>query len=193
MKKKLTFLLLIALLSPLLASAAANQYQMGDQMFTFRAGPVVPLFFYFPYDQDGVVTDTHLKTGGYGAIRYQGFLSNTLALGGEIGYYFAYPRSSDLYTTVPIQMLLSYLPVQGRFELPISLGVGFTYSSFAQSSYLGLFASLEIGFSWYFNENWGITLSGSYFLIPELYGKARREETSLASVMPIVLSVNYRH
>lgn len=193
MKKKLTILLLMALLSSALLGAAANQYQMGDQMFTFRAGPVVPLFFYFPFDQDGFVADTHLKTGGYGAIRYQGFLSNTLALGGEIGYYFAYPRSRDLYTTVPMQVLLSYLPVQGRFELPISLGVGFTYNSFAQSSYFGFFASLEVGFSWYFGEHWGLTVSAGYYLIPELYGKARQAETALANVMPIILSVNYRN
>jgi hypothetical protein len=171
----------------------APQYQLGSQMFTFRAGPVVPLFFYFPYDDQPIVTDTHLKTGGYGSIRYQGFLNESLAIGGELGYYFAYPRSNDLFTSVPIQFMLSWIPLSGTFELPLSLGAGFAYNSFDQSSYFSLFASIEAGFSWYFNEQWGLTASIGYWLIPELYAKDKVGDTSLGNFLPVVLSINYRN
>ena len=167
------------------------QYQMGSQMFTFRAGPVIPLFVYFPYDNSPIETDTHMKTGGYGSIRYQGFTNSQLALGGELGYYFAYSQS-DLFTSVPVQFSMSWIPVQGTVELPISLGLGFAYNSYDQSSYLSMFASFEVGLSWYFTDSWGITLSAGYWLIPELYSGDKQADTALGSMMPIILSVNYR-
>jgi len=175
------------------AMQTSTQYDLGSQMFTFTAGPVIPLFFYFPYDDEPVVTDMHLYTGGYGSIRYQGFLNRYLAIGGELGYAFAYDRSEELLTSVPIQLLLSYIPLQGQFELPISLGLGCAYNSYDESNYLSLFASAQIGFSYFFKEEWGLNISGGYWLIPELYSNDKLADTCLSNFLPITVSIIYRH
>jgi hypothetical protein len=176
------------------SSQAPPQYSLGSQMFTFRAGPVLPLFFYFPQDTDPLVTDTHLQTGGYGSIRYQGFINHNTAIGGELGYYFAYSKS-DLFTSVPFQAKLTYIPIQGTIELPLSLGLGFAYNTYKEATYLSLFASAEVGLTWFFNQEWGITASVGYWLIPELYGSSSplHIDMALSNFMPITLSINYRN
>jgi len=206
--KKILIVMLLCVLFPgvLLAqdegfTSAPRQYGMGSQMFTFRAGPVVPAFFFRPYLSDDQLLsfpeDMHMKVGGYGSIRYQGFLNSTVALGGELGYLFAYDLGSDLFTSVPFQAKLTYIPVQGTFELPLSIGLGFAYNSYnstPHTSFLSFLATAEAGFSWYFREDWGITLSAGLQLIPELYGKDHdsHDHTTIAGFMPITLSVTYR-
>lgn len=168
------------------------QYSLGSQMFTFRAGPVLPLFFYFPQDIDPIVTDMHLQTGGYGSIGYQGFINQTVAIGGELGYFFAYSLS-DLYTSVPFQAKVTYIPVQGTFEVPLSFGLGFAYNTYKEATYLSLFASAEVGLTWFFNQEWGISANVGYYLIPELYGNPPLNfDIALANFMPIIISINYR-
>lgn len=206
MKKILIILLLcIWLPSILLAQdegtdSTPRQYGMGSQMFTFRAGPVVPAFFFRPEQPDRLVTfpeEMHMKVGGYGSIRYQGFLNSTVALGGELGYMFAYDIGDDLFTSVPFQAKLTYIPLQGTFELPLSIGLGVAYNSYnslVDTSFLSLIATAEAGFSWYFREDWGITLGAGLQLIPEIYGSDHdyADHTTYAGFMPITLSVTYR-
>ena len=206
MKKILMVILLCSLFSGVLlaqdedTTTSARQYSMGSQMFTFRAGPVIPAFFFRPYQSDRFLSfpeDMHMQVGGYGSIRYQGFLNSTVALGGELGYLFAYDFGSDLFTSVPFQAKLTYIPVQGTFELPLSIGLGFAYNSYnslVHTSFLSMLATAEAGFSWYFREDWGITLSAGLQLIPELYGKdhVSHDHTTIAGFMPITLSVTYR-
>jgi hypothetical protein len=208
MKKILMLMLLCLMILPTAvfaedeAPVKTRQYGMGSQMFTFRAGPVIPAFFYRPLLASGdkflaFPSEMRMKVGGYGSIRYQGFLNSTLALGGELGYYFAYDIGDELFTSVPFQAKLTYIPLQGTFEIPLSIGLGLAYNSFSggeKPSFLSLLATAEAGFSWYFTEDWGITLSSGLQLIPEIYGSNHpySEHTTLAGFMPITLSVSYR-
>ncbi|NCB02352.1 MAG: hypothetical protein EOM67_09330 [Spirochaetia bacterium] len=192
------FLLIGLFIAALIMSIGAKEgqiptYEKGSQMFTFRAGPVIPAFIYLPYQDPTLLsfTDSRLKVGGYGAIRYQGFLSSYFALGGELGYLFDYARS-DLFTSVPFQAKLTYIPLQGTFEIPISFGLGFAYNTFRTSSYLSFFTELEVGFSYYFTEAWGLSLSSGLQLIPEVYFGTNRDQTALGGFLPITLSISYR-
>ncbi len=168
-------------------------YDIGSQMFTFRAGPIIPSFIYMPNQDPNLLTysDTGLKVGGYGAIRYQGFLSPYVALGGELGYIFNYARS-DLYTSVPFLAKLTYIPLQGKFELPLSFGVGFAYNSFRDSSYLSLIGEAEIGLSYFFSDSWGVSISGGLSVVPEIYFGSNADQTAIAGFLPITLSISYR-
>lgn len=195
MKKKLLIGLFMATLI-MSISAADGQiptYDKGSQMFSFRVGPVLPAFIYFPNAPSDTLGffDTRLKTGGYGAIRYQGFLSPYLALGGELGYLFDSSRS-DLFTSVPFLAKLTYIPVQGTFEIPLSIGLGFAYNSYDESSYLSFLAEAEVGVSYYFTESWGLSLSTGLTLIPEIYFGDSSSKTAIAGFMPITLSISYR-
>lgn len=205
-RKTATFILIFFLLTSFVfaqdssATTKTHQYSKGNQMFTFRAGVVVPTFFYRPYDEDPFLAfpkQMHMKLGGYGSIRYQGFLNSYLALGGELGYYFGFDLGNDLFTTVPIQAKLTYIPLQGTFEIPLSVGLGVAYNSYSaeeKPSYMSFYSSLEAGFSWYFKDDWGLTISSGLQLIPEVYLKnhPHYQHTTLAAFMPITLSVTYR-
>lgn len=206
MKKLLTITAIFLLFTTFLLFAEDakpgpyREYEMGSQMFTFRAGPIIPTFFSFPLENNSFALfpkEMHMKVGGFGSIRYQGFLNSTLALGGELGYIFAYDIGDDLFTSVPIEAKLTYIPIQGKFELPLSIGLGGAYNSYSSEdkpSFMSLLASAEIGFSWFFKKDWGITLSGGLQVIPELYGKNHpyHEHLAIAAFMPITLSLTYR-
>jgi hypothetical protein len=205
MKKILLFVLFAICLPGLLlaqdteSTSSSSQYGMGSQMFTFRAGPVVPAFFFRPDQSDTFLSfdEMRMKVGGYGSIRYQGFLNNTLALGGELGYLFSYDIGGDLFTSVPFQAKLTWIPLQGTLELPLSIGLGFAYNSYnslVDTSFLSLLSTFEAGISWYFREDWGITIGTGLQVIPEIYGNAHTypNDTTIAGFMPITLSVTYR-
>ncbi len=203
MKKKLfiVMLLLVVIITPLLAqeeiSSSSQQYSLGSKMFTFKVGPVLPAFFFRPNLEDGdkllSFFETRFKVGGYGSISYQGFLNSYLALGGELGYLFANDRN-ELFTSVPFQVKLSYVPLQGTFEIPLSVGFGFAYNSYGNASYFSMLATAEVGFSWYFKEEWGLTIGGGLKMIPEIYGKDsdNYQHTTLAGLMPLTISITYR-
>lgn len=207
---KKTFMLVAAILTlvPTLMFAAADQrqtqYDLGSQMFTFKAGPTIPLF---TYTWGGIGADTfrpgigggdgtHLKVGGYGSISYQAFVSPYVALGGEIGYSFSYSMSNSLYTLVPIQAKVTFMPVQGTIDLPISLGIGGAYNRYVDNtqgydgSLFSMFASIEVGLNWYFTENWGVGVNCGYWVIPEFYSK---KANGVGCFLPVTLSINYRH
>ena len=198
MKRVLCMLLIVVVaLTSIWADDALPEsvptYSQGSQMFTFRFGPVVPTFIYMPEQTPSWFTfdETHFKTGGYGAIRYQGFLNSYLAIGGELGYLFDYDQS-NLFTSVPFQAKLTYIPLQGTFEIPISFGLGFAYNTYLDSSFLSLFSSAEIGASLFFTESWGISVSGGLQFVPGIYFGDKADQSAYTGFLPITLSISYR-
>ncbi len=196
MKRILILFILLVLTLPMFAAtdtSQATEYEKGSQIFTFRFGPVVPAFmFRSNLDPQWLTFDeTHFKIGGYGAIRYQGFLNPYLALGGELGYVFDYDQSY-LFTSVPFQVKATWLPVQGTIELPISVGLGAAYNSYEETSFMSFLGTVEAGVSYYFTQNWGITVSGGLQVIPEIYTDDRSDQSTIAGFMPITLSLTYR-
>ncbi len=191
----LILLLLIVLTAPLVAEPF---YDKGSQSFSFTLGTTIPTFTYFFGDNETRVglgeENTGMKVGGYGAISYQGFISPTSAIGGEIGYNFNYVVDETLYTSVPFFFKYSYIPVQGTIDLPISVGLGFAYNSAGgNTSIMTLYSNLELGLTYYPGENWGFGIKTGLWLIPELnYRQELFKDNALAGFVPITLSVNYR-
>ena len=202
MRKALYATVLLILILPAAFAAeqenaqASPRYNMGTQMFTFRAGPVFPLFTFYYNTGEYIGSESmRMHTGGYGSIRYQSFLNETFAIGGELGYAFSYSLS-DLFTAVPIQAVLTWIPVQSGVEIPLSIGLGVSYNSYGSSTLLTPIATLETGLAWYFTDNWGIEFSAGYWLIPELYldpSDSKWDDSSLANFMPATISIIYRN
>lgn len=192
-------ILLLLLLTLLTASlSAAPFYDKGNQMFAFTLGTTIPTFTHFFGDNTTKVglgmDNTGMKIGGYGAISYQAFISPYSAVGGEIGYNFNYVVDGNLYTAVPFFAKYSYLPLQGKVDLPISFGFGFAYNSGgANTSIMTLYSNVELGLTYYPGEHWGFGVRTGLWLIPELnYRKELFNDNALAGFVPITLSVNYR-
>lgn len=202
MKQKLKSISLLLLLAVVLCSSlySATYYDNGSQRFTITAGPVLPLTLTtFSDDYTGVGSGEGVTgfepVGGFGSLTYQMFLNPYVAIGGEIGYAFNYNVDETLLTNVPMQFKLTYIPLQGRFEIPISLGLGFSYMSVSDGgAYLPFFASFETGIDWYFTDNWGVGVKSGIWVIPELYFQSSKSsQNALLTMVPITLSVTYRN
>ncbi len=201
MKKIIKRISLTLLLCTLLAAQAfsATWYDNGSQRFTITAGPTIPTSLTllssgetFTGWEEGDIGLT--PVGGFGSIAYQVFLNPYLALGGEIGYAFNYNVDGTLLTNVPMLFKLTVMPLQGRVEIPLSFGLGFSYMSISDGgAYLPFFASFETGIDYYFTDNWGIGLKCGIWVIPEIYFESSRfSQNSLLTMVPITLSVTYR-
>ena len=196
--KKLTTILLIGCLT-VLSVFAAPYYDTGSQIFTITAGPTVPLTMTtFAGEGNTLVgpgeKGTHTTLGGYGSITYQVFTNPYVALGGELGYQFNFAMDDKIFTSVPMMFKTTFFPVQGRFELPIGLGIGMNYISFDGMSLMTFGVTADVGFRWYFNNEWGLGIHGGISVIPELYATDdKKDHNALATFVPITLSVAYRH
>ena len=205
MKKALRFLLILIFL-PSMLFAAEPYYDKGSQIFSITAGVTVPMMYYNPSrNANGEYTgpeltffpgsgpnNTHRTVGGIGAISYQVFLNPYFAIGGHLGFQFDFVNSGIVETTVPIFVKATYVPLQGKFEIPISLGAGLAYISYDGNSKLTFGCELEVGARYFITDEWGLGLNASFLVIPELYASAK-EKISTMMYMPVTLTVSYRH
>ena len=201
--KKLTAIILLLLALPLYLTALPTYYDTGSQVFTISAGPTIPFFYYNPNDPEFPLTfgfgagdgQTHHTVGGFGSISYQVFLNEYFAIGGELGYHFDFVRSNDVYTSVPILLKFTYVPLQGDFEIPISLGIGLDYIAISDYSSINLGVTFEIGMRYFFTNEWGAGITAGFHMVPEIYGVSgdSARKNSFYATVPLMVSVVYRH
>ena len=136
-KLKITSLLLALVLFVCVPAFSATYYDNGSQRFTITAGPQLPVsvtdfsggktYVGWGLKENG---ETSFKpVGGFGSLAYQVFMNPYVAIGGEIGYGFNFYNDDTLLTNVPMLFKLTVVPLQGKFEIPLSLGVGISYMS----------------------------------------------------------------
>lgn len=197
MKRKALIIILmsIALISNLFA---LDYYDTGSQIFTITVGVDLPFTNTYRDVDNNYVTSywwgdkgTHFNIGGYGSIDYEVFTNSKLAFGGEIGYLFNRCTDSKLFTQVPLLFKATYVPLQGKFETLISLGLGFNYMSYNDSSMFALTSSLTLGCRYFITDNWAIGLKSGINFTPELYVKS--EKNGFHSSIPCSLFASYRH
>jgi len=194
--KKIFLLCLIAFLLPL-TLYSVDFYDAGSQQFSFRLGTNVPLFTNF-YNLDEFrfgpgEGNTGMSMGGYGSISYQMFNSSKTAIGGEIGYNFNIAQDDEFFSAVPFFAKYSYFPLQGTFDLPLSVGLGAAYIKYKTGSLMTLYTNLEVGAIWFPGENWGFGITTGLWLIPELnYKEELKQDNALFGIIPITLSITYR-
>lgn len=199
MIKRLLAVFLVLVVITSFAFSAENYYQKGDSSFSFRVGPSFPDFAFF-YNTNTTLAggaDMHLKTGGFASISYQGFISNNLSLGGELGYMFNYSIEKTILTMVPFSVKLSWIPVQtGKFDLAVSLGAGFNYLRYDEMRYFAPMVTATVSPSFFFTQNWGVGIEGGLFTIAEIYhqssGSDKFESSNIAGFSPVSVCVTYR-
>jgi hypothetical protein len=170
------------------------RYDTGDTMFTFDAGPYLPLFVLLPEGDtfyNAITDNTYL--GGNASMGFEAFLNRRVSLGFELGFTFSYAKDDTLYTAVPFLGNLSYYALQGDIDIPLTLGVGVIYNSYGKQSYLSpFFLKPEIGVIWNFNDNWGLGVDTSYWFVPEIYTGDNSHKTALYNAVSAKLSLQYR-
>ena len=197
MKKKLLILLTILIVCTSFAFSA-DYYEVGDQFFAISIGPNLPLSITdFGNNTTALLpgeNGTKLNLGGVGSISYQVFFDPQFSIGGELGYMFNEAISKSLFTAVPMLARITYFPVQGKIDVPISFGLGGTYISYTDSGNAFILGtSLDVGFNYYIKDSWSFGFSSGLYVMPELYiSKDKFEHNSLATFVPIKLSFTYR-
>lgn len=198
MKKKV-LTLTVLLIASMAILFAADYYETGSQIFMISAGLDIPLSNTF-YDEGnkefktlvGIGEDgTHINIGGFGSIDYEVFTTSKFSMGGEIGYQFNYCTDGVLFTQVPMMFKVSYVPVQGNFEIPLSLGAGFSYMSYNEKSIMSPSLCATIGFRFFPIENWGFGIKSGIKATFELY--TNKERIGIGSFIPVHLYASYRH
>ncbi|MGN0729115.1 TP0733 family outer membrane beta-barrel protein [Treponema sp.] len=138
----------------------------GDQYIKLAIGVSVPINF--PDIQSAIHGDGQLKIGGMGTIGYHYFLTSKVALGFDISFGFNVSIGNHVFNYVPFITSLTYQPVAGRFEFPLTLGIGFAWESFGGKNYFpGFVLKPEAGTMFRLTESWSLGAEASYLLMPQ--------------------------
>lgn len=202
--KKLIALTALTLMLPAMAFAASDTYRTGSMSFSFKAGTSVPGFIYFFGEAEGLENrfgwgegdkTTELHWGGDFQLGFERFTNDRLSLGGSLGYNFNYCVNDNLLSEVPLQFNVSYYPVQGKVDIPITLGVGLTYERFGEDkSMLNPSISLTTGMDFYIWDDWGLGFRTGLWLVPEFnFINNEQDNDGVFGMFPIMLSITYRH
>lgn len=195
MKKKIVLFLLVIAIVSTSAFASDKFYKKGDTMFSFTAGPSVPAFIYKWGDSTFKAGfDTNLKLGGIGGINFDGFFSEDLSAGLEIGYNFNYVIDDNIFTNVPIALVLKYYPIQnGKIDIPLSVGAGINFGMLNGDTLISLFTEAKLGFTYFINNNWGFGFDAGLYMMPHFnYVASKQDSNGLFAYAPITLRVSYR-
>lgn len=194
MRKRPALLILsiLLLVSPL---SAVPYYDNGSQIFTINAGATVPVsatWFQENNRTEWWLEGTRQSVGAYASLSYEVFLHPYFAIGGQLGFMFDYSNAGKIFTNVPVLLKVSAFPLQtGRWEIPISIGVGGSYMSYRDGGKFTFMATFEIGLRYYITESWGVGLHTGIQFVPEFYVK--NIDSGMFTYMPITLSAAYRH
>lgn len=166
--KKFVALLCVLFLSCsfIFADESADEYDdgyvyetngKGDQLLKIAIMPVIPLNF-----------GDKLKTGIAAELGLYRFISNEVALGGEICASFSPTIGKNALTMIPITFGVLYQPTFGSIEVPISVGAGIGYETVQNVSYFpSLVVNAEAGVFYRFSEMWSLGGEGKIFWIPQ--------------------------
>ncbi len=202
MKRKIIIATLaISLLSLTSIFASDTFYKKGDQKVTFNVGPSIPDFIYFFKTTPTTHPDNFypgldvLKVGGYGSVNFDFFYNEKSSLGIEVGYDFNYDKGNVLYSNVPIAATYTFTPIQtGKWDFSLSTGLGISFNTRDGQTLTSLFTSLKTNASYFFNENWGIGLTGGFFAAPNLnYKSDLSDDNGIIAYSPITLSLTFRN
>ena len=166
-------------------------YGLGDQMLSLNLGLFIPLFY--SGGPDGT-EDANLTLGGTGHLMWSSFLSNNLAVGGELGGMFAFTPNDNTLFMVPLAARISYFLRAYPFEFPISLAAGFNFSRYRDSFKSDFILIPGAGFYWNFNTEWAFGFDARYWWVPQVYGGGEppSDDTRFGNFMATTLSVLYR-
>ena len=85
----------------------------GDQFLKISLGAIFPLNF-----------NGQLRTGGKASLGYFRFLSENLAIGGELGATYSVSIGEKVLVMLPITFGAMFQPYVGRFEFPLYAEIG---------------------------------------------------------------------
>ena len=136
-----------------------EQNGAGDQFIKIDLGANFPLNF-----------GKQLYVGGLATIGYYRFLSQNIALGGDvlIGYNLSIGKK-PLFS-IPFTFGVMYQPYVGKFEFPLMLNIGFATMSCEDMVYFPAMAAKFTGGAYFrYSESWSFGLTSTTYWVPQFF------------------------
>ncbi len=126
----------------------------------------------FPLNFDG-----QLYPGMAASIGYYRFITGNLALGGDVHLSYNLSIGKKSLISVPITVGILYQPYIGKFEFPMSVGIGISATTIQNMTYFPSFAAkANVGAYYRFMESWSAGIFGTAFWIPQWFKDSEKND-----------------
>lgn len=155
--------------------------QKGDQLIKIELAVTIPF-----RPQIG-----QLNVGGGGSLGYMYFLTEWFQLGGDISFSYNTTIGSNTITLIPVLFKAAFQPTAGRFEFPITLGLGFAFENYIDRFYFGMAAKFSLGAYYRITPRWSAGIHTGLFWYPQWYAEGYTQYNYDALIMDVGLSARY--
>lgn len=136
-----------------------EQNGVGDQFLKVDLGANFPLNF-----------GQQLKVGGMVSIGYYKFLSQYIALGGDVIVAYNLSIGNKPLFAVPFTFGVMYQPYVGKFEFPLMVNIGFATMSCQSMTYFPALSAKFTGGAFYrYSESWSFGITTTTYWIPQFF------------------------
>jgi hypothetical protein len=117
--------------------------------------------------------------GGSLSIGYMYFLNGVFAIGGDVAFGFNSTIGSNMVLTIPIMFKAMYQPTIGKFEIPITIGIGGVFETYLNRTYFGFGVKPEVAVFYRITASWSAGLSGGVFILPQWFSNEAYNYTGI--------------
>lgn len=179
MKRFISILMIICLCTAaIFADETGDEYDDGYIYEQNGAGDQfleIDLFANFPLS-----FKNQLYIGAGASVSYYRFLTGNIAVGGDLLIGYNMTIGEKPLISVPITIGLLYQPYVGKFEFPMSLGIGIATTTCQTMTYFPSFsAKANAGVFYRFAESWSIGLNASAYWIPQWFTDSTKNYNGL--------------
>lgn len=108
-----------------------------------------------------------LKVGGSGTLGYMRFLNSNLAVGGDASFAYMTTIGKNVFTCIPLMAKVMYQFTVGKFEIPLTLGIGGAFQNYLGDTYFGLIIKPEVGTFFRYSPSWSFGANVGWNLMPQ--------------------------
>ena len=153
----------------------------GDQFLKIKLGAIFQLNF-----------KGQLKTGGMASIGYFKFLSEYLAVGGELGATYNISIGEKVLVMIPITFGAMYQPYIGKFEFPIYAEIGIGNQTWQNIEiFPTLVTKLSAGAYYRITDSISFGLSTDFYWIPQWFKDSSKNFNGLFQTAEIGLRYHF--
>ena len=194
MKRLLSVLfILIAITYSIFAAETENEIQSPDDDFeyVYKQNQSGDSFIRMSLAVDiPVKPDTSkMFVGGSGTLGFYRLLTSWFAIGGDFSFAYSETVGSNVYYFIPVMARPVFQLAIGRFEIPVTLGLGMSFQNYVDRLYCGLTLNPEIGFFYRWKTEWSAGAILGTYIMPQWFENSAYNYTGI--VVTAGLTVRY--
>lgn len=190
----LPFFAILLGLTPLAAQEEIEDtrpvYTLGDQVFSFSAGVIVPLFTTDRYGNFFNLGEK-LSWGGVGNLEWNGYLRKDMRLGVQLSGMFAVSPNKRTLSMVPLTAKFTYVLGLQRWSIPFYFGAGVSFNKLGSLVEFTPILKPGLGLQRSLNNNWELGANIIYWWVPELHIKDLAPQIRMGNFLEVSVNAVY--